>query len=1275
MVRKSLYWMYKVSLYSVWLFIVLMSASIIGLRYFVLPNIEHYKPKIIAEVSNALGQKVTVDEIKANWDGLNPRIELRNINIYDAENRVALNLAHVETSLSWLSIPLVEPRFSAINIYNPELIIRRETDGTVYVAGVSMSGPSQTAFPNWLLRQSEVNVLDANIVWQDELRGAPSLNLSQLNLLIDNPAWDTLRGHHRFSFKATPSAASSKPIDIRGNVFGKDVGQLNNWHGTLYARIEGTDISAWRQWVDYPFDLREGQGAARLWLDFEDGRIEKMTSDVAFNNVVTRLNFKNEESHFNRLAGRLKWIRHTDGQEFVGERLQVNTPDDLNMENGNFSVRERKTESVQQLEGNIELDEVQLEAINKLTHYFPIPSHSTQILEDVQPQGKLSNLKMSWKNKLDSISEYALKANFSGLGMQAYSKYQLPGFQNLKGSLDINESNGKILFDTQKSTVNFVGVFRWPIPVEKIQGKISWRTDKNKLNIHASQLEIKTPDIEGVIDGHISGTNLQDAYLDLTGHFDHANLKNTKLYLPTILSKDTLDWIDTSILDGTGSDANLIFKGKLSDFPFTNKKGVFRVTAKASNMLLDHSTGWPKIEGINLNMLFEGKRMEINANAGHAIGNKIIKAKISIPDLEEAETKLDIIGEAQGLVSDGVKYVNASPIAKIAGGFTENLKTSGNGKLDLNLHIPLYHLDQSKIKGTYAVSNGSMSSDSIPEITKINGNLNFTDNSINVQNVNVFVYDGPAQFNINTDKSHAIQISAQGHVTDAGVRKSFSLLPNSVIGSTDWFAKAHIQDKKTEFSIRSNLIGISSKLPAPLAKAAEEGMPFLLEKKPTSNTQDIIKANLGSSIGAKIAITNQNGISKIDRGEIGINVTPELSAKKGIVLRGVFSELDMDEWLAQTNKNSASSSHNTFAINQVDLTADRFELFDRRVNMLKLKAKFNDNKWLMNVKSDEVTGDIKWNKEGNGKLTANLSTLLIPSSSNEATKAPVGPAKQLNITYPALDITAENFEIGKKKLGRLELKAQEQSGSWTIEKLRISAPESTLTANGEWNNWKRRPNTSLRFIWEIEDMGKSLKRLNYPDVIKGGSANIVGQLKWAGSPHEFDIPNLSGSLKLDAKKGQILQVEPGVGRLFSVLSLQNLPRRLTLDFKDLFSSGFVFDKITADVKIQQGIMRSDNFKMEGPTARVEIKGETDLDKETQHLYVKATPFISDTLSLAAFAGGPAVGAAAYIAQKILKDPLNKIAETEYEIVGTWSDPQEKESPSKLSIPGSSLFTK
>jgi uncharacterized protein YhdP len=107
------------------------------------------------------------------------------------------------------------------------------------------------------------------------------------------------------------------------------------------------------------------------------------------------------------------------------------------------------------------------------------------------------------------------------------------------------------------------------------------------------------------------------------------------------------------------------------------------------------------------------------------------------------------------------------------------------------------------------------------------------------------------------------------------------------------------------------------------------------------------------------------------------------------------------------------------------------------------------------------------------------------------------------------------------------------------------------------------------------------------------------------------------------------------------------------------SSGFTFDKISSTAEINQGIMRSDNFLLEGPVARIDIKGETDLKKETQNLKVKVTPYISDSVSLAALAGGPAVAAAAFIAQKLLKDPLNKFAAEEYEITGTWDEPVER----------------
>ena len=95
------------------------------------------------------------------------------------------------------------------------------------------------------------------------------------------------------------------------------------------------------------------------------------------------------------------------------------------------------------------------------------------------------------------------------------------------------------------------------------------------------------------------------------------------------------------------------------------------------------------------------------------------------------------------------------------------------------------------------------------------------------------------------------------------------------------------------------------------------------------------------------------------------------------------------------------------------------------------------------------------------------------------------------------------------------------------------------------------------------------------------------------------------------------------------------------------------DKISANAKIDNGIMRSDDFFMTGPAAETKIKGETNLVTETQRLKVKVTPHVSDSLSLAALAGGPIAGAAAFVAQKILKDPFNKIASSEYTIIGTW----------------------
>jgi uncharacterized protein YhdP len=178
--------------------------------------------------------------------------------------------------------------------------------------------------------------------------------------------------------------------------------------------------------------------------------------------------------------------------------------------------------------------------------------------------------------------------------------------------------------------------------------------------------------------------------------------------------------------------------------------------------------------------------------------------------------------------------------------------------------------------------------------------------------------------------------------------------------------------------------------------------------------------------------------------------------------------------------------------------------------------------------------------------------------------------------------------------------------------------------------------------------------------VRRGTAKIEGSLAWLGSPQRIDYPTLSGNFVLDAAKGQFVKLEPGIGKLLGILSLQSLPRRISLDFRDIFSEGFAFDEIVGAIKVVKGVASTDNLRIIGPAARIGMSGQVDLAKETQALRVKVNPQLSDTVSVAgALIGGPVAGIAAFLAQKLLKDPLDQIASYEYDVTGNWADPQVK----------------
>ena len=157
---------------------------------------------------------------------------------------------------------------------------------------------------------------------------------------------------------------------------------------------------------------------------------------------------------------------------------------------------------------------------------------------------------------------------------------------------------------------------------------------------------------------------------------------------------------------------------------------------------------------------------------------------------------------------------------------------------------------------------------------------------------------------------------------------------------------------------------------------------------------------------------------------------------------------------------------------------------------------------------------------------------------------------------------------------------------------------------------RERRRTVLNFKLDINDSGELLSRLGMPGVVRKGNGKVEGQVAWAGSPITVDYPSMSGKFNVNVETGQFLKAEPGIAKLLGVLSLQALPRRLTLDFRDVFSEGFSFDFVRGDMLIDQGVASTNNLQMKGVNAAVLMEGRADLARETQDLKVVVVPDIN-----------------------------------------------------------------
>ena len=561
----------------------------------------------------------------------------------------------------------------------------------------------------------------------------------------------------------------------------------------------------------------------------------------------------------------------------------------------------------------------------------------------------------------------------------------------------------------------------------------------------------------------------------------------------------------------------------------------------------------------------------------------------------------------------------------------------------------------------------------------------------------------------------AVVFRGQGTVTAEGLRQAegvgiASRLAQNATGSTAYNAVIGFRRGTAEVLVTSNLQGMALNLPAPLNKSIDTQLPVRFETAVVreSAERQPLQDQLSLSIAGLAAVQYVRDISgpeaRVIRGSVAIGLEPGESAvlpESGVAANIKLASINVDTWEkvfsstlgaagtstpVATATTTASSNPlqlaQSYLPNRIALRANELLVGGRRLNNLVIGGTREGTLWRANLDATELNGYLEFRQPGTlnaGRVYARLSRLnLGPATASDVESL----LDEQPSSIPALDIVVDELELRGKKLGRIEIDAVNVAGQasggareWRLRKFDVTLPEAVLKANGNWvavnaqttgaaravRGGERSPDrrrTVMNFDLTLLDSGELLKRLGMNDVVRRGKGKMAGQVAWLGSPLTLDYPSMSGQFNVNIEAGQFLKADPGLAKLLGVLSLQSLPRRLALDFRDVFSEGFAFDFVRGDVSINQGLAATNNLQMKGVNAAVLMEGSADIAKETQDLKVIVVPEINaGTASLITAVINPVMGLGTFLAQVFLRQPLIKAATQEFHIDGTWTDPK------------------
>lgn len=1056
----------------------------------------------------------------------------------------SLTLHRLDAVLSWTSLIHFDLRLSSLTLYEPDVTVERRADGSILAAGIPVAGGSttpDTTGADWLMRQSRIVVRNGTVRWRDATRDVPEVVVTQVNAMLRNRGFE-----HRFGMQANPPQGIVAPLDVRArftNPLFARPGEVKRWRGQIYADVGTLDLTELARYVDLPGKDSRGRVAARAWVDFDNGTVTGATLRAAGADTSVQLADGLPPLTFDATQGRIDVTR-------IGP--QADSGWNLRARELSLQASGRPTLDVPELNASYTPDSAEhglhvavtgqrfdIGAAMALVPSLPIDQQTRDTLTGLRPRGRLANFDVNYQapkphgpknwRDLPGIKQlpperdrYRVVADFEGLGVDSQPSQHpparpnspnagRPGFANLSGHVDADQSRGSLSLNAKNATLDFPGRFDQPrIDLDTLTARTSWRISHSatqrdapaNVQVRVDAVHLQNPELTGDVSGTWRTGGKGNGIVDLKGTIVRANANAVPRYLPTDIGAGVRDYLQRALMAGTVQNAPFAVQGDLEDFPYGKGGGKFRidiplvdVTFNPSPLRPGHTEVWPAFEKVRGNLRFDADKLHIAIDSGSIYGVTLTQVQGDINNIGQDDSTLTLKGDARGPAADFVKYLNSSPIGHWIGDFTDETRANGNTQLALQLSMPLEHTDRSKVTGRARFLRNDVTLISgLPTFGAVDGELAFTERGISLDNLRGTFLGGDVRASGGSRDDGSILLNVNGQMNAQGLRDNresatLAQLAKRMTGSTPYTATITVRQGMTDVAVQSTLAGLAVNLPAPLGKSAETSLPARFTMRPQANAGGRRTDTLDFAIGSVQAsyVQQRNG-TRVDvlRGGIGIN-QPLPAPRDGVQATAQFDTLDVDAWrsvIASLGSEAvtpgtqgtppapaatAAAARDEFGAltpylpTRLALHAKQVRLLSRQWPELVVGAQRNERDWQVSLASELVSGFAEWHapdeKNPSGAIRARLAKLVIPREdhgSDVLTQVLDEPSDE----FPAIDVVANDFVLRDKPLGRLQLNAHNDMEDgvpvWQLTKLQLSNSAATLDVKGNWRTSRRK---------------------------------------------------------------------------------------------------------------------------------------------------------------------------------------------------------------------------